>query len=109
MTATADPLNGSFRLDLVLRGLDAPLSMIIDQYPDRVFVHVVLAEPEQVHAWAAQMGVQAVTRDPIQTGGGWWSGHTDAVIRRDGLTIQVSSAQLAEDRDALSMAGPVTP
>lgn len=109
MSVQTDPLNATFRLHVALYGLDAPLGMAVDQDPDGVRVHVTLAEPAQVHAWAAQMGTVAETGQPAQINGrGWWYRHTNAVVKRDGLRIEVAAVQVAQDPDAAQMTGPVT-
>jgi hypothetical protein len=108
MTAATDALNGAFRLDLKLRGLQAATRLVIDQDADTVRVHVVLPEPRHVRAWAKQMGVEAETGEPTRNGGTtWWYRHTVAAIRRDGLDIRVSSTAMALDLDAASMTEPV--
>jgi hypothetical protein len=109
VSATANGASGAFFLTLDLRGLDAPRRVIIDQDARGVHVHVTLAEPRQVHAWAKQMGVDAETGEPTQQGGDtWWYRHTRAQISREGLTVRVNATQMALDPQSASMTGPVT-
>ena len=110
MSVVTDELNRSFKLDVKLRGLEAATRLVVEQDALGVRVQAVLPEPRHVHAWAKQMGVQAVTGEPEQTGGqGWWYRHTAAVIKRDGLRIHVGAVQMALDPDDVSMTGPVLP
>jgi hypothetical protein len=110
MTATTDALNGAFTLDLRLRGMEAATRLVIEQHVNGVHVQVMLPEPRDVHAWAKQMGVEAVTGQPAQINGrGWWYRHTTARIKRDGLIVHVGAVQMALDPDDASMTEPVLP